>query len=158
MTTVLESTEAVSRIQLNRVVPEVYEAMLNFSAAATKGVDPTLAELIKIRASQLNHCAFCLDMHSHDARKQGETEQRIYLLSAWEEAGSLFTEKEQAALALTEEMTDLTRGGHVSDAVYTRAAEVFTEEELAHVIALITVINSWNRFSVSTRVRPPRRK
>ncbi|BBZ36703.1 carboxymuconolactone decarboxylase family protein [Mycolicibacterium confluentis] len=158
MTTVLESATPIQRIQLNRVAPEIYEAMLAFSAVTEKGVEPTLAELIKIRASQLNHCAFCLDMHSHDARKQGETEQRIYLLSAWEEAASLFTEKEQAALALTEEMTDLTRGSHVSDDVYARAAEVFTDEELAHVIGLITVINSWNRFSVSTRVRPPRRK
>jgi AhpD family alkylhydroperoxidase len=157
MTTTFETTEKIRRINMNRVAPEVYEAMLALSAAAEKGIDPKLAELIKIRASQLNHCAFCLDMHSHDARKQGETEQRIYLLSAWEEAGSMYTEQEQAALALTEEMTDLPRGGHVSDAVYARAAAAFTEEELGQVIAMATVINAWNRISVSTRVQPPHR-
>lgn len=158
MTTVANHTEVVRRIALNHVVPEVYEAMLNFNAAAEKGIDPTLAELIKVRASQLNHCAFCLDMHTHDARNRGETEQRLYLLSAWEEAGSFYTEQERAALALTEEMTDLTRGGHVSDEVYARVAEVFTEQELGYVIAMITVINAWNRFGVSTRLRPPRRR
>ena len=157
MTATLNETKPVRRITVNRAAPEFYEAMVALSAAAEKGVDPTLAELIKIRASQLNHCAFCLDMHSRDARKQGETEQRIYLLSAWEEAGDLYTPQEQAALALTEEMTDLTRGGHVSDAVYARAAAAFTEAELGQVIALATVINAWNRISVSTRVRPPHR-
>ncbi|WP_197379132.1 carboxymuconolactone decarboxylase family protein [Mycolicibacterium mengxianglii] len=157
MTQTLDSRET-TRLNMNRVAPEFYEAMMSLSAAAAKGLDPTLAELIKIRASQLNHCAFCLDMHSHDARKQGQTEQRIYLLSAWEEAGDLYTEQEQAALALTEEMTDLTHGGHVSDEVYARAAAAFTEAELAQVIAMATVINAWNRISVSTRVQPPRRR
>lgn len=156
MTQVLD-TQKLNRINLNRVNPEFFEGMMALSAAATKGIDPALAELIKIRASQLNHCAFCLDMHTHDARAHGETEQRIYLLSAWEEAGDLYTEQEQAALALTEEMTDLTRGGHVSDAVYTRAAAAFTEQELGQVIAMATVINAWNRISVSTRVKPPHR-
>lgn len=153
----MTTIEKTRRITLNRVAPEFYESMMALSAAAEKGVDPTLAELIKIRASQLNHCAFCLDMHTHDARKKGENEQRIYLLSAWEEAGDLFTEQEQAALALTEEMTDLTRGGHVCDTTYNRAAAAFTEAELGQVIALATVINAWNRISVSTRVRPPHR-
>lgn len=156
MTQVLE-TQKINRINLNRVAPEFFEGMMALSAAAIKGIDPTLAELVKIRASQLNHCAFCLDMHTHDARKQGETEQRLYLLAAWEEAGDLYTEQEQAALALTEEMTDLTRGGHVSDAVYARAAAAFTEQELGQVIAMATVINAWNRISVSTRVKPPHR-
>lgn len=157
MTATLNDTKTVRRINVNRAAPEFYEAMMALSAAAEKGVDPTLAELIKIRASQLNHCAFCLDMHSNDARKHGETEQRIYLLSAWEEAGDLYTEQEQAALALTEDMTDLTHGGHVSDAVYLRAAAAFTDAELAQVIALATVINAWNRISVTTRVKPPHR-
>lgn len=157
MTQTLEAPKKLTRINLNRVAPDVYEAMMALSAAASKGIDPKIAELIKIRASQLNHCAFCLDMHTHDARKIGETEQRIYLLSAWEEAGSLYTEQEQAALALTEEMTDLPHGGHVSDAVYARAAAAFDEQELAQVIAMATVINAWNRISVSTRVSPPHR-
>lgn len=155
MTETLESTR---RINLNRTSPEVYEAMVALDAAASKDLDPTLAELIKIRASQLNHCAFCLDMHARDARKLGETEQRIYLLSPWEEAGDLYTEQEQAALALTEEITDLPHGAHVSDAGYARAAAAFTERELGQVISMALTINAWNRIGVATRLHPPRRQ
>ncbi|MET0898296.1 MAG: carboxymuconolactone decarboxylase family protein [Mycobacterium sp.] len=157
MTQTLDAKTALRRINLNRVAPEFFEAMMTLSAAAAKGVDPTLAELVKIRASQLNHCAFCLDMHTRDARKHGETEQRLHLLAAWEESGNLFTEQEQAALALTEEITDLSSGGRVSDAAYARAAAVFSESELGQVIAMATVINAWNRINVSTRVQPPHR-
>ena len=106
MTTTVDTTR---RINLNRVSPEVYEAVAVLSNAAAKDIDPDLAELIKIRASQMNHCAFCLDMHTADARKRGINEQKLALLPAWEEAEGIFTEQEQAALALTEEMTDLTR-------------------------------------------------
>jgi AhpD family alkylhydroperoxidase len=147
----------LTRINLNRVSPEVYEAMVALNNAAAKDLDPLLAELIKIRASQLNHCAFCIDMHTHDARKRGETEQRIYLLSAWQEAGDLYTEQEQAALALTEEMTDLPSGDHVSDETYARAAAAFTERELGQVISMALTINAWNRIGVTTRLHPPRR-
>jgi AhpD family alkylhydroperoxidase len=146
-----------TRINLNRVSPEVYEAMVALNNAAAKDLDPLLAELIKIRASQLNHCAFCIDMHTHDARKRGETEQRIYLLSAWQEAGDLYTEQEQAALALTEEMTDLPSGDHVSDETYARAAAAFSERELGQVISMALTINAWNRIGVTTRLHPPRR-
>ena len=139
------------RINMNRVSPELYEAMLVLSNAAAKDIDPELAELIKIRASQMNHCAFCLDMHSADARKHGVGAQKLDLLAAWEEAGDLFTEQEQAALALTEEMTDLTRN-HVSDDVYTRAAAAFSERELGQVIAMALTINAWNRIGVTTRL------
>jgi AhpD family alkylhydroperoxidase len=89
------------RINMNRVSPEVYEAMLVLTNAAAKDIDPELAELIKIRASQMNHCAFCLDMHTADARKLGISEQKLALLPAWQEAAGTFTEQEQAALALT---------------------------------------------------------
>lgn len=157
MTQTLESP-SIRRINFNRVSPDVFEAMLALSAAAAKDVDPTLAELIKIRASQLNHCAFCLDMHIHDARKRGESDQRIYLLPAWRETGDLFTEREQAALALTEEISDLAHGDHVSDAVYLRAATAFTERELAQVIALAVTINAWNGINVTTRLHPPHRR
>lgn len=133
--------------------PEVRKAMFALSKAANDGVDPVIGELVKIRASQLNHCAFCIDMHVKDARKAGESEARIYLLNAWEEATGYYTEKEQAALALTEAITVLT-DGFVPDEVYERAARHFSEEELAHLIAAIIVINSWNRISVSTRVQP----
>jgi AhpD family alkylhydroperoxidase len=150
------TVENVRRINLNKVSPELYEAMVVLSTAASKDIDPELAELIKIRASQMNHCAFCLDMHTADARKQGISEQKLSLLPAWEEVGDIFTEQEQAALALTEEMTDLTRR-HVSDEVYARAAAVFTERELGQVIAMALTINAWNRIGVTTRLPLPRR-
>jgi AhpD family alkylhydroperoxidase len=144
------------RINLNRVSPEVYEAVVALNTAAAKDLDPDLAELIKIRASQMNHCAFCIDMHTHDARKRGMNEQKLTLLPAWQEAEGLYTEQEQAALALTEEMTDLTRK-HVSDEVYDRAAAVFDERELGQVIAMALTINAWNRIGVTTRLRAPKR-
>jgi AhpD family alkylhydroperoxidase len=141
------------RMNLAKVAPEVYRAMVALDAAARKGLDPVVAELVRIRSSQLNHCAFCLDMHTRDARAAGESEERIYLLSAWDEAGPVFTEKERAALALTEAITVIT-DGFVPDEVYERAAKHFEEEELAHLIAVVFTINSWNRIAVSTRMAP----
>ncbi|MGW1283103.1 carboxymuconolactone decarboxylase family protein [Streptomyces sp. NPDC002586] len=132
---------------------EVAGAMSALSAAAKKGLgDPVLAELVMIRASQLNHCAFCLDMHLQLARKHGESEDRVQMLNAWEETEDLYSERERAALALTEAVTLLTDG--VPDEVYERAAQHFTMAELAHLIGLITVINGWNRLMVSRRVPP----
>lgn len=133
--------------------PKFYKAMVALDTAAGAGLDPALKELVKIRASQLNHCAYCLDMHVRDARSQGEREERVHLLSAWEEAGTLYTEREQAALELTEAITVLT-DGFVPDEVYKRAAIHFEEGELAQVIALIITINSWNRIAVTTRKTP----
>ncbi|MFJ9868455.1 carboxymuconolactone decarboxylase family protein [Streptomyces sp. NPDC101165] len=128
--------------------------MSALSAAAKQGLgDPVLAELVMIRASQLNHCAFCLDMHLRVARKNGESEDRIQLLNAWEEAEDRYSERERAALALTEAVTVLT-DGFVPDEVYDTAAKHFSEAELAHLIGLITVINGWNRLMVSRRVPP----
>ncbi|WP_405408711.1 carboxymuconolactone decarboxylase family protein [Streptomyces decoyicus] len=141
------------RLPWAKLAPEVYKAMIALDAAAKKGLEPALVELVKIRASQLNHCAFCIDMHIKDARKAGETEQRIYLLDAWEEATAFYSPKEQAALALTEAVTLLTEG-FVPDAAYDRAAAHFGQAELAQLIALITTINAWNRFGVSTRMAP----
>jgi AhpD family alkylhydroperoxidase len=94
MTQTLETKNAIDRINIFKVSPELYDAMMTLSTAAAKDVDPTIVELIKIRASQINHCAFCLDMHVNDARKHGETEQRLALIAAWQEAGDLFTERE----------------------------------------------------------------
>ncbi|ARF57045.1 carboxymuconolactone decarboxylase family protein [Streptomyces gilvosporeus] len=133
--------------------PQVFKAMIALDAAAKRGLDPVLVELIRIRASQINHCAFCLDMHIAEARKAGESEERIALLAAWEEAAGFYTEKEQAALALTEAITVLTEG-FVPDAVYDRAAAHFDDDELAQLIATITTINAWNRFAVTTRRIP----
>ncbi|KUL37490.1 4-carboxymuconolactone decarboxylase [Streptomyces sp. NRRL F-4489] len=141
------------RMRWAKLAPEVYKAMIGLDAAAKKGLDPTLIELVNIRASQLNKCAFCLHMHTTDARKAGETEERLALLPAWEEAAGYYTERERAALALTEAITVLT-DGFVPDEVYERAAAVFEQNELAQVIALITTINAWNRFGVTTRLAP----
>ncbi|TJZ53036.1 carboxymuconolactone decarboxylase family protein [Streptomyces piniterrae] len=141
------------RMHWAKLAPEAFKAMIALEVAAKRGLDPTLVELVKIRASQVNRCAFCLDMHVKDARKAGETEERIYLLNAWEEADGFYTEKERAALALTEAITVLT-DGFVPDEVYERAAAHFEEAELAQLIALITTINAWNRFGVSTRMAP----
>ena len=138
-----------------KLAPEVFKAMSALDTAARQGLDPVLVELVKIRASQVNHCAFCIDMHIKDARKAGESEERIYLLNAWEEATGFYTDREQAALALTEAITLLT-DGFVPDAVYDRAAAHFEDAELAQLIALITTINAWNRFGVTTRMAPGR--
>nr|WP_202539435.1 carboxymuconolactone decarboxylase family protein [Streptomyces sp. SID8379] len=129
--------------------------MSGLAAAAKKGLDdPVLAELVMIRASQINECAFCLDMHVDVAvEKNGESAKRIALLNAWREAGDLYSARERAALALTEAITVLT-DGFVPDDVYAAAAKEFNETELAHLIGVITVINSWNRLMVSRRIAP----
>jgi AhpD family alkylhydroperoxidase len=155
MTTTLDNLPA-TRMKIYQTSPELYEAMMTLSNAAAKDVEPELGELIKIRASQINHCAFCLDMHTRDARKHGVSDQKLDVLAAWEEAGDLFTERERAALALTEAVTEL-GNGHVSDEVYARAAAVFTERELGQVIAMAVTINAWNRINVTIRLEPPRR-
>ncbi|MCH5673717.1 carboxymuconolactone decarboxylase family protein [Streptomyces gilvus] len=132
----------------------VGSAMSALSAAAKRGLgDPALAELVVIRASQLNHCAFCLDMHLTIAREHGVSEKQLDLLAAWEEAGDVFDERERAALALTEAITVLTEG-FVPDEVYDRAAEHFDEGRLAHLIGLVVAINNWNRVMVSRRIPP----
>ncbi|WP_421942073.1 carboxymuconolactone decarboxylase family protein [Pedobacter sp.] len=138
-----------SRINIQKVEPAAYQAMFGLEKyLSTSKVDPILLELIKMRASQINGCAFCLNMHSADARKIGETEQRLYLLSAWRET-NLFTEKEQAVIALTEEVTLITN--HVSDATYQKAAGFFNENELAQIIMAIVTINAWNRIAITSK-------
>ncbi|MEV6760707.1 carboxymuconolactone decarboxylase family protein [Streptomyces sp. NPDC051105] len=141
------------RLPWSELVPDVYRAMVRLDTAARKGLDPKLLELVKIRASQLNRCALCVDMHSKDALAQGESVERIIQLSAWEESEHFYTEKELAALGLTEAVTVLTEG-FVPDDVYERAAKHFEEAELAQLIAAITVINAWNRFGVTCRLVP----
>ncbi|MEU7148555.1 carboxymuconolactone decarboxylase family protein [Streptomyces sp. NPDC045456] len=151
MTTATGTTTETARLNFYKLAPGVYQPLLNAHIAAKKGLgDDVLAELVLIRASQINHCAFCLDMHVKDAQKAGVSEERIHLLNAWEEAGAHYSAKEQAALALTEAVTVLT-DGFVPDAVYERAAAHFDEPELAHLIALITTINMWNRINVAVR-------
>ncbi|WP_299532508.1 carboxymuconolactone decarboxylase family protein [uncultured Streptomyces sp.] len=145
--------EHTPRLNWAEHAPEVYKAVARLDAAANKGVEPVLAELVKIRASQLNHCAFCLDMHTKDALAAGESVQRIVQLSAWEESRHFYTEREIAAIELTEAITVLT-DGFVPDEVFEKAAKHFDETELTHLIASINVINVWNRFAVSTRMVP----
>ncbi|MFE9437625.1 carboxymuconolactone decarboxylase family protein [Streptomyces sp. NPDC006602] len=138
-----------ARLDFAKSAPKVFRALVGFDAAARQGLDPALVELIQIRSSHLNHCAYCLHMHTNDARKAGESEDRLHMVAVWREARHFFTEKEQAALALTEAVTLVADGG-VSDEVYACAAAHFDEEELAHVLALILTINTWNRVALST--------
>ncbi|GGL75729.1 alkyl hydroperoxide reductase AhpD [Streptomyces fumigatiscleroticus] len=145
--------ETTPRLHWAQHAPEVYKAMIRLDAAARQGLDPKLYELVKIRASQLNHCALCIDMHSRDALAAGESVERIVQLSAWEESRHFYTEKELAALALTEAVTVLT-DGFVPDEVYDRAAAHFEEAELAQLLSVIAVINAWNRFGVTFRMTP----
>lgn len=152
-TTVEYAPEHTPRLAWAELAPEVYKAMVRLDAAARKGLDAKLLELVKVRASQINRCALCVDMHSKDALAAGESVERIVQLSAWEESGHFYTEKELAALALTEAVTVLT-DGFVPDSVYERAAKHFEEAELAQLIAAITVINAWNRFGVTCRLVP----
>ncbi|MBD0689852.1 carboxymuconolactone decarboxylase family protein [Streptomyces sp. CBMA123] len=140
------------RLPMARLAPAFYQAMIAVDRASREGLDPALAELVKVHASMINGCAFCIDMHATDARKNGEQDHRLLSLPAWRET-PWFTARERAALALTESVTLLTRG-HVPDAVYDEAAAQFEPAELAQLIALITTINAWNRIGVSTRMSP----
>lgn len=128
------------RIVIPTVAPEAYEALMNLEKYNTgNSLTSTHKELIKIRASQINGCAFCINMHTADARKYGETEKRIYLLNAWREA-DIYTEEEKAILALTEQITMISN--HVSEEVYQNAARLFDEKYLADIIMTIITINS----------------
>ena len=153
----MTTTESVSRVALKKITPDVSASMgalhgAAVSAARDAKVEPEILELIRIRASQLNGCAFCLDMHTKDARAAGETEQRIYALNAWRET-PFFTERERAALALAEAVT-LVHDGHVPDDVYAEAAAVFDEAQVAALIWAATVINAYNRIAIATRMVP----
>lgn len=140
------------RMNIAAIEPEGYNAILALEKyIATTQLTKTHKELIKIRASQINGCAFCLDMHSKDARKHGETEQRIYTLSAWRDT-PFFTEDEQAVLALTEEVTLISN--HVSDKTYDGAVKVLGEKYVAQVIMMIITINCWNRIAITTGLMP----
>ncbi|MFF4837658.1 carboxymuconolactone decarboxylase family protein [Streptomyces sp. NPDC001315] len=145
--------EQPPRMSWAKHAPEVYRTLVRLDAAAKQGLDPRLVELVRLRASSLNHCAFCLDMHTRDALAAGESVHRIVQLTAWEESKHFYTEKELAAIELTEAVTVLT-DGFVPDEVYEKAAKHFEEAELAQLIATIAVINAWNRFGVTTRAVP----
>jgi AhpD family alkylhydroperoxidase len=144
-----------SRAELARfyeLAPETTSALRAIGIAGGSGLGPLLVEMVKLRASQINGCAFCLNMHYADARKRGETEERIQLLNAWREA-PLYTEHERAALAWTEALTLITEG-HVPDTVYDEACRHFSEQELAALTSTIVAINAWNRIAVAYRFTP----
>src|SRR3954451_13914490 len=149
MTTTHTNVTGTARMNFAKAAPKVFRALIGFDAAAREGLDPTLVELVQIRASHLNRCAYCLHMHTHDARKAGGSEGRLHMVCVLRAARHFFTEKEQAALPLTEAVTLVADGG-VSDTVYAQAAASFDEQELAHVLSLILAINTWNRVALST--------
>jgi AhpD family alkylhydroperoxidase len=139
------------RINAMATQPAALKAMLALEGyVSSTSLSSPHKNLIKIRASQINGCAYCINMHTFDARKEGETEQRIYLLDAWRET-ELYTEEEKAILALTEEIT-LIQGG-VSDETYQKAAELFDEDYLTHIIMAIVTINSWNRLAITAQAK-----
>lgn len=140
----------MSRIDIKALEPNSYKAMLGLEQYVRNSqIDSKLRELIKIRASQINGCAYCIDMHTQEALKLGESQRRIFALSAWKES-PLFTEEERAVLQLTEEVTLISKDG-VSDETYNGVLKVFGENVLAQIIMQIIVINSWNRIAVATR-------
>ncbi|MER5853237.1 carboxymuconolactone decarboxylase family protein [Streptomyces sp. NPDC002012] len=141
------------RLQVDKLAPHINRALNALDAASRKvSLEPALLELVRSRVSQLNGCAYCVDLHTRDARTAGETEQRLYALPVWRET-PFFTDRERAALELAEAATRLTEGP-VTDEVYGRAAAEFTEVELAELIWTITVINAWNRLGATARPWP----
>ena len=141
------------RLDFDALVPRFAAAMNRLDAAAGEGLEPKLRELVRLHASTINGCAYCVDMHSKDARAAGETEQRLYSLGAWREA-PWFTPTERAALALTEAVTVI-HHDHVPAEVVEEAARYFEPEALAQLIALLVAINAWNRIGVTTRCWEP---
>jgi AhpD family alkylhydroperoxidase len=143
-----------SRLEPQKASPAAYHAMLGLEMFIQKSskLEPSLMELVRMRSSQINGCAYCIDMHSKDARAAGESEQRLYALDAWRET-PFFTDRERAALAWTEAVT-LVANGHVPDAVYAEARERFSEEELVNLTLAVVAINGWNRLAISFRSVP----
>jgi AhpD family alkylhydroperoxidase len=140
------------RINHLKIATEPVKALYSIGSYLEKcGLEKSLIELVKIRVSQINRCAYCLDMHTQDARELGETEQRIYALSAWEET-PFFSERERAGLAWTETVTHI--GGGVSDEQFESAREQFSEKELTDLTWAVVAINSWNRLAISFRAVP----
>ncbi len=139
-----------SRIDYQKAAPDVFQAMLGLEASVHHStLEPSLIELVKMRASQINGCAYCLDMHSKDARAASETEQRLYLLSTWREA-ACYSERERAALGWTEAVTQLVTND-LADALYAEVRVHFNERELVELTLAIIAINGWNRLAIAFR-------
>ena len=141
------------RIAMAKVAPGAYRAMLGLEEYLHQcGLEPSLIDLVKLRASQVNGCAYCIDMHWKDLRALGESEQRLYGLDAWEES-PYYSDRERAALAWTEAVTNI-RDGHVRDEVYEDVRKHFSEKELADLTLAVAAINAWNRLAISARTEP----
>jgi len=146
------------RINFNDVQPSAYDAMDALDKFLDDStIDQLHKEFIKIRASQINGCAYCVDSHSHDALRLGESLQKVLLISAWREAKNVFSEEERLLFRITEEITLIHQHG-LSDEAYQQAIQVFGEEKTAQIIMAIVTINAWNRIGVATELRPPHRK
>ncbi|MGH6755483.1 carboxymuconolactone decarboxylase family protein [Hypericibacter sp.] len=142
-----------TRVSIPKAAPAAYKAMTALSNTVEQcGLEHSLLDLVKMRASQINGCAFCLAMHSADARKAGESEARLYLLNGWRET-PVYSERERAALAWTEALTLITEG-HAPDAIYEEVRRQFSDEELANLTMAIVTINGWNRIAISSRMMP----
>jgi len=142
-----------TRVNILQTQPEAYKALMGLEKyIASTSLDSIHKELIKLRASQINGCAFCLDMHSKDARKMGMTEQKIYLLNAWSEVKNLYSEEERVILKMTEEVTLIQN--HLSDETYNKAVGLFGEAYVATLIMMIVTINAWNRIAIATELQP----
>ncbi|MDN3353400.1 carboxymuconolactone decarboxylase family protein [Actinomadura sp. DC4] len=145
----------MARISVPEVAPELYRALAHTEQVIRKGpLDPTVRELVKIRVSQTNGCLFCIDTHIHEALERGETPDRIYQISAWQES-SLFTEAERAALAYADAATKLPSG--VSDEVWNAVAAAYKPEEAAHLVGQVAMINAWNRIAAPSHTPPAER-
>lgn len=141
------------RINISKTDAQAFKAMLGLEGYLVNSeISKTIKELIKIRASQINNCAYCLAMHTKDALKYGESAERIFILSAWHEAESFFTEEEKVVLKMTEEITQITQNG-LSEETYQRAVKVYSEKQISEIIMAIITINSWNRIAVSTHLQ-----
>jgi len=143
-----------SRLNSQEASPAAYRAMLGLEMFLRKSskLEPSMIELVKMRASQINGCAYCIDMHSKDARAAGESEQRLYALNAWRET-PFFTDRERAALAWTEAVTLITED-HVPDPVYEEVRQQFSDEELVNLTMAVVAINGWNRLAIAFRAVP----
>jgi AhpD family alkylhydroperoxidase len=149
------STIMAERLDIHAIDPKAHQAVFAMERYVREsGLDRRLYELVKLRDSQLNGCAFCLDMHNRDARKAGEDQRRLDVLSAWREAPELFTDRERAAFAFTEAVTQIGDGG-VPDDVWTAVAEEFDREDVVHLLMAVATINVWNRLAVATHQRLP---
>jgi AhpD family alkylhydroperoxidase len=147
-------TTTTQRIDVEQAAPDLYRAMLRLDGAVAKsGLDARFQDLLKFRVAQMNGCAYCMDMHGRDAVAGGERPERLYVVAGWREAGALFDERERAALAFVEEITEIADHG-VSDEVYDTVSEHFSEAEVAALIFLAMTINAWTRLGVAAKLTP----